>query len=192
MYVSKGTITETFKLDNSGEHWFKKGEVDEPLLNQFLLPEVQNPNWSKGIPINFIRKEWKIILVLIKNYISCEGRYNLISRFHIKFQLHMTEHAKINLPFFIIKRLHKMSEKVQKFRKVAMTSLAHPCLITALVYHELCCNRIDENLFLVDVSFDLKPSLNAKDKERRLKKNAKNDKGSTKQVSKPEGMIYVR
>jgi len=73
-----------------------------------------------------------------------------------------------------------------------MTSLAHPCLITTLVYHELCCNRIDENLFLVDADFDLKPDLDAKDKERRSRKKAKNKKGSTKHVLKYEGTVYVR
>ena len=33
MYISEGTITETFKLDIIGDRWFKKGKVDETLLN---------------------------------------------------------------------------------------------------------------------------------------------------------------
>jgi len=58
-----------------------------------------------------------------------------------------------------------------------------------LVYYELCCHKIDENIFLVDAGFDLKPNLDAKDKERRPRKKAKDDKGFTKKISKPEVMV---
>jgi len=105
LYVLEGFIPEAFKLDILGERWFKKGEVNVTLLNQFLLPEFQNPGWSKGIPIKFLQKEWKMILILIKKYITCEGRYSHVSMFHMKFLLHITEDTRMNLPFFILKSL---------------------------------------------------------------------------------------
>jgi len=98
----------------------------------------------------------------------------------------------MNLPFFILKSLQKMSKKVQKYPGSVVTSLAHPCLFTALVYYELCYNKIDENIFLVDGGFDLKPDLDAKDKEWRSRKKSKDDKGSSKKISKPEVMVYVK
>jgi len=161
MYISEGTIAETFQLDITGDRWFKKGKVDETLLNQFLLPEFQNQDWSKGIPLSIVLKEWRMILFLVNNYISCEGRYNLVFRYHMNFLLHMTGDTQMNLPFFILKSLQKMSMKVQKFPNSVESSLAHTCLITTLVYHELCCYGIDENIFLVDVGFDLRPELDA-------------------------------
>ena len=78
-------------------------------------------------------------MFLVKNYISCEGRYSLVFRYHMNFLLHMTGDTQMNLPFFILKSLQKMSVKVQKFPNSAKSSLAHPCLILALVYHELYC-----------------------------------------------------
>lgn len=103
MYISEGTIAETFKLDIVGDRWFKKGKVDETLLNQFLPLEHQNPDWSRGIPLSFLLKEWRMVMFLVKNYISCEGRYNLVFRYHMNFLLHMTGDTQMNLPFFILK-----------------------------------------------------------------------------------------
>jgi len=98
----------------------------------------------------------------------------------------------MNLPFFILKILCKMANKVHKYPESAATSLAHPCLITSLVFHELCVNIIDENIFLVDVGFDLKEDLDRKDKERRARKNTGHKKfpTATKNVPKPE--TYTR
>jgi len=39
IYISEGTIAETFKLDIIGDRWFKKGKVDETLVNQFFPRE---------------------------------------------------------------------------------------------------------------------------------------------------------
>jgi len=77
----------------------------------------------------------------------------------------------MNLHFFLLKILSKMSNKVHKYPKSVITSLTHPCLITSLVYHELCINRIDVNIFLVDVGFDLKEEIDKNAEERRKMKN---------------------
>jgi hypothetical protein len=40
-----------------GERWWKKENVVMEFVNQFLIPEKKNPNWSKGIPHDWVRKE---------------------------------------------------------------------------------------------------------------------------------------
>jgi len=111
----------------------------------------------------------------------------------MKFLLHITEHTRMNLPFFILRCLGKMSKRVHKFPESVVTSLAHPCFITALVFHELCCNKIDENIFLVDAGFDLKVDLDRRDKECRSRKQAKDDKHPIRKISKPKiAMAYAR
>jgi len=67
--------------------------------------------------------------------------------------------SEMNLPYFIIKSLGKMSNKVQKYPRSAKTSLAHHSLITALVYYELYQNHIDKRIFLEDAGFDLKEEI---------------------------------
>jgi len=74
----------------------------------------------------------------------------------MRFLLHMVGHSKMNLPYFLLRSLGKMSRKVQKYPKSARTSLAHHGLITSLVYYELYINKINEKIFLIDVGFDLK------------------------------------
>jgi len=137
-----------------------------------------------------------MIVVLIKKYITCEGRYNYIYRFHMRFLLHIVGWINMNLPFFILKSLSKMSNKVQKYHESAITSLAHPCLITSLVYHELCGNKIDEKIFLVDDGFDLKEDIDIKAKERRKRKNTGHKRNSpvdSRNNMKPEvKFTYIR
>jgi len=131
-------------------------------------------------------------MVLLKEYITCEGHYSHIYRFHVRFLLDMVEHSKMNLPYFLLKSLGKMSSKVKKYPESTMTSLAHHSLITSLVYYELYVNKIDENIFLVDVSFDLKEEIERKVVERRkrgttrLKKNFSADNKTQVNNVKPK------
>jgi len=120
-------------------------------------------------------------MLLVKEYITCEGRYSHVYRFHMRFISHMVCENKMNLSYFLLKSLIKMSRKVQKYPGSAKTSLDHHSLITTLVFDELYRNQIVEKVFLViDASFDLK-----EDRERKNMHNKqKNSTGTTKKPSK--------
>jgi hypothetical protein len=50
MLVTKQTISKACKLVVGGERWWNKEHVVIEFLNQFLLPDKQNPNWRRGVP----------------------------------------------------------------------------------------------------------------------------------------------
>jgi len=86
--------------------------VDEKALNRFLKDEYQNPNWSVGVHINYLKDIWRDMITLVKQYITCEGRFSHVFRFHMHFLLHLSGMSKMNLPYFLFSSLAKMSRKV--------------------------------------------------------------------------------
>jgi hypothetical protein len=106
-------------------------------INQFLIPERQNPNWSQGIPHNCVRKEWHTFLMIIHRYITYEGRFSLVHLYHIRSLIHVNGENPLNLPFFLLKILSKMSKRIQTHPKTTKKSLVHQGLIKTLVIYAL-------------------------------------------------------
>jgi hypothetical protein len=130
-------ISEVFHLSTERECWFKKVKVEERHLNQFLKREHTNPDWSRGISRKWLKDQWREVLKIIQRYLTCDGRYSIINKFHMRFLLHITGDNKLNLPFFLHRSLLKMSEKFQKHPNTPATSLIHPVVIKRLATHEL-------------------------------------------------------
>jgi hypothetical protein len=120
-----------------GERWWKKENVVMEFVNQFLIPEKQNPNWKKGIPHSWVKKEWHTTLLIIHRYITCEGRFSLVYLYHIRLLIHINGDYPLNLPYFLLKSLSKMSKRVQSHPATAKGSLFHQGLIKTLVISSL-------------------------------------------------------
>jgi hypothetical protein len=73
IHVTEHSIGTACRLSVYGERWWKKEMLPVEIINQFLLPEHQSPNWSQGIPQNWMKKEWQTALMIIRRYITCEG-----------------------------------------------------------------------------------------------------------------------
>jgi hypothetical protein len=50
MLVTEYSIAKACKLSIGGERCWKKEHVVMEFVNQFLLPDKQNPYWKKGFP----------------------------------------------------------------------------------------------------------------------------------------------
>ena len=111
-YISEQSIAEATGLSTEGEKWFKRlpFQVD---LKIFLRPGYENTDWSQGIPRNCLKEEWKQVLAIIQRYVTCEGRFETIYKYHMRFFLHVAGVSKLNLPFYLFKSLSKMSAKVK-------------------------------------------------------------------------------
>jgi hypothetical protein len=107
------------------------------IVNRFLLPEHQSPNWSQGIPHNWMKKEWKIGLMIIRRYITCEWRFSLVHLYHIRLLMHLNAGSPLCLPLFLLKSLTKMSKRIQTHPTTAGKSLFHQTLIKTLVMYAL-------------------------------------------------------
>ena len=96
-------ISEATGIKNEGEPWFKKLPFNfDP--QRYLLPNV-TPDWNKGILIQNFRKEWVEPIRILQSYVTCEGRYAYVYKYHFRFLQHMVWVSKMNLPFFLIQKL---------------------------------------------------------------------------------------
>ena len=137
MLVTKQTIAKACRLVVGGERWWKKEHVVTEFVNQFLLPDKKNPDWRRGIPRSQIRTEWHMDLIVIHRYITYEGRFSLVYIYNVRILMHLNGDYLLNLPYFLLKSLTKMSKRVQSLSTNAKSSLFHQVLIKTLVMSAL-------------------------------------------------------
>jgi hypothetical protein len=137
MHVTEHSIAKACKLPVYRERWWKKENLVMEFVNQFLILEKQNPNWSQGIPHSWVRKEWHIAMLIIHRYITCEGIFSLVHLYHIRLLVNVNGDYPLNLPYFLLKSLSKMSKRIQSHPATTMNSLFHQGLIKTLVIFSL-------------------------------------------------------
>jgi hypothetical protein len=101
-------------LPQTGEKWFKNKSIDLRAWTPFLIRNRQKPNWVAGVPRVWLKDPWKDLAFLIQKYITCEGRFSLIFLYHIRILLHLKGEKLLNMPYYLLKSLTKMSKAIQK------------------------------------------------------------------------------
>jgi hypothetical protein len=76
-------------------------------------------------------------MIIIHRYITCEGRFSLVYIYHIRLLMHINGDYPLNLPYFLLKSLSKMSKRVQTHPATAKGSLFHQVFINTLVVSAL-------------------------------------------------------
>ena len=124
-------ISEATGIRNEGEMWFKKLPFTFN-AQRYLLPGV-TPDWSKGILIQSFKSEWVEPIRILQSYITCEGRYAYVFKYHFRFLQHMVGVSKMSLPFFLLKSLQKMSSRVNDHQDHTSQSIFHHGLIKLII-----------------------------------------------------------
>jgi len=124
-------VAEATGIKNEGEMWFKKLPFTFE-AERYLLPNV-TPDWSKGILIQNFRSEWVEPIRILQSYITCEGRYAYVFKYHFRFLQHMVGVSKMSLPFFLFKSLQKMSSRVRGHQDHTSQSIFHHGLIKLII-----------------------------------------------------------
>jgi hypothetical protein len=92
------------------------------------------------MPIQLFKTRWHGLLLVIKQFITCEGRYGLVFLFHIRL-LMIFLGFKLNFPFYLLKSLRKMSKFYQRQNPNPESSMFHHGLIHILVNAQLLNTR---------------------------------------------------
>jgi hypothetical protein len=151
--VTEQSISTTTKIPVQGEKWFKAMSLKSEFSKDFLKPEYQEDNLSKGVPRNHMLEYFDKMLKVIQRYFTCEGRFNMVYQYHIRLLMHFTGKEPLNLPFYLLRSLGKMSDKVQAKSKQVDTNIFHSGLIKMLVLEELKKTNSDWDAFLVASGF---------------------------------------
>ena len=141
-------IAKATKLPQVGERWFKGTMVNKKKFLALLMPLPDNTKLKIGVPMKFLKLEWRIYYEILVRYVSCCGRYSHLHLYHLRLLLAVKGY-KLNLPFYLWKSLKKMSQAVRNFSNLD-SSLCHHGLIKIILQFQLSAKGESWDKFLVD------------------------------------------
>ena len=124
-------MAEAIGVRNEGELWFKKVPFTFN-AQRYLLPGII-PDWSKAVLIHNFRAEWVEPIKFLQSYITCEVMYAFVIKYHFRFLQHLAGESRMNLAFFLLKCLQKMSSRIKEHHDHTAQSIFHHGLIKLII-----------------------------------------------------------
>jgi hypothetical protein len=109
----------------------------------------------KGVSRIHLVEGFDKMMKIIQRYFTCEGRFNMLYQYHIRLLLHFTSKDSMNIHFYLLKSMGKISDRVQAKSKVVDTSVFHSGLIKMLVMEELKKRNISWEYFIFSAHMQL-------------------------------------
>lgn len=148
-------IAEAIELPSCGEKWFNNRVINGEYWKVFLkIPNMDTTVFKKGIPSTTLKRKWRNLFLILKKFVTCEGRFGYMYFYHVRMMMHFLEDHQMNLPYFLLNSLKKLSTNVQKRIQFIENTMYHHGLIKKLVEFHL--RSIGDNLesFLVRNHFE--------------------------------------
>jgi hypothetical protein len=124
-------------LPITGQRWSKNCKVEEvPWTLLFQSRKVSS--CDKGLPVTMLKQRWHDLLMVIKQFITCEGRYGFVFLHHLRLIM-VFMGFELNMPYYLHRSLFKMSKKYK--RNQADSSLFHYGLVKMIVVCHLGLHR---------------------------------------------------
>jgi len=105
--------------------------------------------FTRGILIHALKEEWASLLLVIQKFITCEGRFGSTYMYHARVMMNFLEGQTLNLPYFLLLSLKKMSITVQKHIGNIEPHLYHHGLVKILIEDQLKKNKDTWEQFLM-------------------------------------------
>jgi hypothetical protein len=100
---------------------------------------------DKGMPISTLKPRWHNLLVIVKQFVTCEGQYGLVFLYHLWLLMNFMGYP-LNMSHYILHSLYKMAKRFK--REKADSSLFHHGLLKLIVVHHLSLHRDNWQAFL--------------------------------------------
>ena len=123
-------------LPLTGERWFKYKQMDITEWRKLLKNPYQEVSFRAGVARKYFKKEWRPVLDLIHRYVTCEGRLSSAYVYHLRL-MSVFIGFPLNLPYYLVHSLSKMSSAIKKGPKHISHSLFHHGLVRMLIEREL-------------------------------------------------------
>jgi len=149
--ISEEFISSATWLATMGQCWFKKSKVEEvpwPLL--FVSQKVTS--CDRGMSIFMLKPRWHDLLMVVKQFVTCEGRYGLIFLYHLRLLMNFIGYP-LNMHFYFQRSLYKMSNRFK--REKDDSNLFHHGLIRLLIVHHLNLHGDSWQDFISRNGFDI-------------------------------------
>jgi hypothetical protein len=131
--ITEQSISLATGLPVNREKWSKNYRVkDVPWTLLFRSRTVNSCN--RGLPAKMLKPRWYDLLMILKQFITCEGKNGFIFLFHLRL-LMVFMGFELNMPHYLHRSIFKMANRYKQDQ--ADTSLFHVGLIKMLVVSEL-------------------------------------------------------
>jgi hypothetical protein len=142
--ITEGFLSMATGLPAKGQKWSKSCKVvDVPWTLLFQSRTVKS--CDRGLPAKMLKPRWYDLLMIIKRFVTCEGRYGFIFLFHLRL-LMVFMGFELNMPYYLHRSLFKMAKRYKQSQ--ADTSLFHVGLIKMVLVYELGLHRDSWHEFL--------------------------------------------
>jgi hypothetical protein len=142
--ITEQSLSLATSLPVKGQKWSKSYKVnDVPWTLLFRSRTVNSCN--RGLPAKMLKPRWYDLLMIVKQFVTCEGRYGFVFLFHLCL-LMVFMGFELSMPHYLHRSLFKMAKKYK--RSQADTSLFHVGLIKMLIVYELGLRRDSWHNFL--------------------------------------------
>ena len=145
--ITEDFISQVTGLPQIGEKWFKKKHMDEKAWTLYIDKSRKACNWVNGVARRWLKSPWDEITYLVQKYVICEGRFSLVFLCHIRILQHLNQEKLMDMPYYLLQSLKKMSTQVKK-NKNKERSMYHHGFIKMLVEYELNQRRQSWKIFL--------------------------------------------
>jgi hypothetical protein len=126
--VTPKILEEVTGLPNMGIQWTGRYTTLKEAVESFIDLGEELDKKGNGINPSTLRESWKELAWVIKRYITCDGRYDVIRPRHLKLLAALKQLLVLNLPFFLNAILHEVSLRTQK-SKDPVTVINHHRLV---------------------------------------------------------------
>jgi hypothetical protein len=89
---------------------------------------------ERGIHVSLLKVRWHGFLSVLKQFVTCEGRFGLVFPYHVRLLMHFIGFP-LNVSFYLSRSLYKMLKRYKK--QSFESSLFHHGLIKMLLVHRL-------------------------------------------------------
>jgi hypothetical protein len=133
----------------TGQRWSKNCKVEEvPWTLLFQSRKVSS--CDKGLPVTMLKQRWHDLLMIIKQFITCEGWYGFVFLYHLRLIM-VFMGFELNMSYYMHRNLFKMSKKYK--RNQADGSIFHYGLVKMIVVCHLGLHRDCWDDFLAHNNF---------------------------------------
>jgi hypothetical protein len=137
-------------LPATGQRWSKNCKVEEVPWT-FLFQSRKVSSCDKGLPTNMLKQHWHDLLMIVKQFITCEGRYGFVFLHHLRLLMVFMGY-ELNMPYYLHRSLFKMSKRYK--RNQADSSLFHFRLVKIIVVYHFGLHRDYWNDFITRNKFE--------------------------------------
>ena len=105
---------------------------------------------KRGIVLQSLPRPWNHVVVFLKKYITCEGRFQIVYNYEIPLLSHLRHRVLLNIPYYLLNDLYHMVGFV-RVSKHPISSLTHHGLIKLIILRTLAQHNITWEQFIAQV-----------------------------------------